>query len=197
MPSSVESKRHGHQFRHARGHDRQHISRRSHGDQARAHAESRASRRAPRHPICPASRRQSGRGQRYLCSCRALRTSGSPQNSPGSSQCRFSFGSSSSNSRGVPISRTIRWPTRSARGDRSWPTLGAVNVTVASARDHRPAIILVFRSQPGRHVHRDHEAPAAPRTRPVFFSRQALMPSIADASRPSTRPFTPCPAARQ
>ena len=34
----------------------------------------------------------------------------------------------------------------------------------------------------------------APRTRPVFFSRQPLTSSIADASSPSTRPFTPVPS---
>ena len=60
----------GHQFGHARGHDRQHVPRRSHGGQARAHAQSGASAQHGGSRFAQRARDNQGVAKACLCSRR-------------------------------------------------------------------------------------------------------------------------------
>ena len=109
-----------------------HVAGRRHGRQARADAQRRASRQHG-----SAGLPQRARNDQGVAKVPLFESGGAPAADRGTRPARANaasdVGSSSSNSGGVPISRTIRLTHAVGARRHHWPSFGAVSVTVASA----------------------------------------------------------------
>jgi hypothetical protein len=117
------------------------------------------------------------------------RTSGNRANSSGPAQRSVPCPISSTSAAGEPIAQTSNAPTASASRDRSWPTLGAVKVTVRCAQRTGPSARCPSEGSPeGVSTARINSGRAA-----VARAERRLMDSMACAISPVAAPRRPVP----